>query len=183
MHMKLIVAVDRNWGIGYKNQLIISLADDMKRFKQLTQHDVVIYGRKTLESFPGGRPLPDRVNIILSRNPAIKVPDANVCRNINQLGKKLQQYPEKPAWVIGGESVYRQLMRYCRKAYVTQIDQTYEADAAFPDLDHEQGWELVYEEPWQEGVNRLSPDKEVVRFRYLHYQQLLSISKIHLNPK
>ncbi len=181
MHMKLIVAADKNWGIGYQNRLLVSLADDMKRFKRLTERDVVIYGRKTLDSFPGGRPLPGRDNLILSHDRSLRVPGAVVCRNLNELGEKLQRLPDLPHWVIGGESVYRQLMPYCRKAYVTQVDQAFKADAFFPDLNQEQGWDLVHEEPWQTAINRLSPEKETVRFRYLHYQQLLSISPIHLS--
>ena len=143
--MKLIAAVDKNWAIGLKNRLLTSIPADMRFFKETTTGNVVIMGRKTLESFPGGRPLKDRVNIVLTRRAHYDAHGALVVNDIPALLKELEAYREQEIFVIGGESIYKALLEYCDTAYITKIDYAYNADAYFPDLDADDAWELVQE--------------------------------------
>ncbi len=116
--MNLIVAVDENWAI-------------------------VVLGRKTLETFPQGLPLKNRTNIILSTNPSYKVKDAVVVHSVDELLKELEKYNTEDIYIIGGESIYRQMLPYCNVAHVTKIDYAYTADAYFPDLDQLPEWEIT----------------------------------------
>lgn len=143
--MKLIAAVDKNWAIGRKNRLLTSIPADMHFFKETTTGHVVVMGRKTLESFPGGRPLKDRVNIVLTRRADYDAKGAAAVSNIPSLMKELEAYREQEVFVIGGESIYKALLSYCDTAYITKIDYAYEADAYFPDLDADPSWEMVQE--------------------------------------
>ena len=99
-------------------------------------------GRKTLESFPGGQPLKKRTNIVLTKDRGYKVKDAIVVHDVESLLKELQNYPDESIYVIGGESIYRQMLPYCTDAYVTKIDHAYEADTFFPNLDEDVEWTL-----------------------------------------
>ena len=143
--MNLIVAVDENWAIGYKNELLIRIPADMKMFRQETTGKVVVLGRKTLETFPNAQPLKNRTNIILSTNKDYKVKDATVVHSVEELLEELKQYASEDIYIIGGETVYRQLLPYCNVAHVTKIDRSYEADAYFPDLDADPAWEVTAE--------------------------------------
>ena len=143
--MNLIVAVDRNWGIGYKGQLLVSIPNDHKMFRKETLNKVIVYGRKTLETFPLSQPLDRRTNIILSRNPDYQVRGAVVVHSIEELLKELEKYDSEDIYIIGGESIYRQMLPWCDTAHVTMIDYAYQADAFFPDLDKDPEWELVEE--------------------------------------
>ena len=141
--MNLIVAVDENWAIGYKNQLLVRIPNDMKQFRQMTTGKVVVLGRKTLETFPQGLPLKNRTNIILSRNKNYQVKDALVVHSVKQLLEALKEYDTEEVFVIGGDSVYQQLLPYCDVAHVTKIDHAYEADTYFPNLDKDPEWEIT----------------------------------------
>lgn len=141
--MNLIVAVDRNWAIGCKNNLLVRIPADHKNFRRETTGKVVVLGRKTLETFPQGMPLPNRTNIILSTNPSYQVKGADVVHSKEELLEKLKEYPSEDVYVIGGESVYRMLLPYCDVAHVTKIDHAYEADAYFPNLDEADEWEIT----------------------------------------
>ena len=141
--MNLIVAVDENWAIGNKNELLIRIPADHKNFRQETTGKVVVLGRKTLETFPQGLPLKNRTNIILSSNPDYKVKDATVVHSMEELLEELKKYPDDSIYIIGGESIYRQMLPYCNVAHVTRIDRTYEADAYFPNLDNMPEWEIT----------------------------------------
>ena len=141
--MNLIVAVDENWAIGYKNELLIRIPADMKMFRQETTGKVVVLGRKTLETFPGGQPLKNRTNIILSAKADYKVKDATVVHSVEELLEELKAYKEEDIYIIGGETVYRQLLPYCKVAHVTKIDRSYEADAYFPNLDEMPEWKIT----------------------------------------
>ena len=143
--MNLIVAVDSNWAIGNKNELLIRIPNDMKHFREETTGKVVVLGRKTLETFPQGLPLKNRTNIILSKDKNYKVKDAIVVHSIEQLLEELKNYPDENIYIIGGDSVYRQMLPYCNVAHVTKIEHTYEADAFFPDLDKDSEWEITAE--------------------------------------
>ncbi len=141
--MNLIVAVDKNWAIGKSNKLLVSIPADMKFFRETTMGNVVVMGRKTLESFPGGQPLKKRTNIVLTKDKNYKVKDAIVVNSIEELLEELKKYNSESIYVIGGESIYRQLLPYCDMAHITKIDHAYEADTFFPNLDEDKEWELT----------------------------------------
>ena len=141
--MNLIAAVAANWAIGYKNKLLVSIPDDMKFFRQTTTGKVVVMGRKTLESFPNGQPLKNRVNIVLTSDKNYKVMDAIVVHDLDELHKELEQYNSEDVYVIGGESIYRQLLDECDVAHITKIDYAYDADAYFPNLDEKEEWQIT----------------------------------------
>lgn len=141
--MNLIVAVDENWGIGNQNELLVRIPADMKLFRQETTGKVVVLGRKTLETFPQGLPLKNRTNIILSSNPSYQVKDAIVVHNVEELLLELKKYKDEEIYIIGGESVYKQMLPYCKVAHVTKIDHAYEADAYFPNLDEDPAWKIT----------------------------------------
>ena len=141
--MNIIVAVDNNWAIGNKNELLIRIPNDQKHFRQETLGKVVVLGRKTLQTFPQGLPLQGRTNIILSKNKNYKVKDAIVVHSTEELLEELKQYPEEDVYIIGGESVYRELLPYCNVVHVTKIDHEYEADSYFPNLDADKNWEIT----------------------------------------
>ena len=143
--MNLIVAVDENWAIGYRNELLIRIPADMKMFRQETTGKVVVLGRKTLETFPNAQPLKNRTNIILSTQTDYKVKDAIVVHSIEELLAELKNYPEEEIYITGGETIYRQMLPYCNVAHVTKIDRSYEADAFFPNLDADPAWEVTAE--------------------------------------
>lgn len=134
--MNVIVAADRNWAIGNGGDQLVYLSEDLKRFKALTMGHPVILGRKTLATFPGGRPLKGRRNLILSRNPAFAPEGAEVFSDQNAL---LAAAPED-AFVIGGESVYRALLPYCDTAYVTRLEAAFPADRYLPNLEEDGAW-------------------------------------------
>lgn len=144
MDLKLIVAVDENWAIGKNGGLLVSIPKDMKFFKDTTIGGAVIMGRKTLESFPGGRPLKNRLNLVLSRSgKAIK--DAEVYKDIPALLERVKEISDREVFVIGGESVYKALLPYCSTAYVTKIAYAYDADTYFPNLDEDPAWTCLGE--------------------------------------
>lgn len=141
--MNLIAAVDKNWGIGKDNRLLVRIPEDMKSFQKLTTGKVVVVGRKTLETFPGGQPLKNRTNIVLTANPNVKVKGAVVVHSVEELLEELKKYDSRDVYIAGGESVYRQMADLCDTAYITKIDYEYLADAWFPNLEEQEGWELT----------------------------------------
>lgn len=143
--MNVIVAVDNNWAIGNKNELLIRIPNDHKHFREETTGKVVVLGRKTLETFPQGMPLKNRTNIILSKDRNYQVKDAIVVHSIEELLEELKNYKDEDIYIIGGDSVYRQMLPLCDVAHITKIDHEYEADAYFPDLDQSGEWELTAE--------------------------------------
>ena len=138
--MNIIVAVDKNWGIGKDNRLLVSIPADMKFFRTTTTGKVVVMGRKTLESFPGGQPLKNRTNIVLTRDVNYKVKDAVIVHSVEELLEELKKYDSEEVYVIGGDSVYSAMLDHCDTAYVTKIDFAYEADTWFPTLDERDDW-------------------------------------------
>ena len=141
--MNIIVAADKNWAIGKNNKLLVSIPQDMKFFRETTTGKVVVMGRKTLESFPGGQPLKKRVNIVLTSDKNDHVNGADIVHSIDALLEELKKYPAEDIYVIGGESIYRQLLPYCDKAYVTKIEHAYDADTFFPNLDEDPQWRMT----------------------------------------
>ena len=140
--MKLIVAVDKNWAIGKNNKLMWSIPADMKFFRETTQGNVVIMGRKTLESFPQGQPLKNRVNIVISRKPDYQVKGAVVVHSVEEAVEESKKY-EGEVFVIGGESIYRAMLPYCDTALGTKIDHAFDADTYFPSLDQDDEWQMT----------------------------------------
>ncbi len=139
--MNAIVAVDRNWSIGKDGDQLAYIPEDLKRFQTLTMGRAVIVGRKTLATFPGGRPLKGRRNLVLSRDPAFAPEGAEVFRDIAAL---LAAAPED-SFVAGGETVYRALLEYCGAVYVTKLHRAFPADRRFPNLDEDPAWVLAEE--------------------------------------
>ena len=157
--MNLIAAVDRNWAIGKGGDQLVYLRTDLKRFQALTTGHAVILGRKTLATFPGGRPLKNRRNLVLSRDPDFHPEGAEVFPTLEAL---LAAAPED-AFVIGGGSVYRALLDRCSTAYITNIDAAWPADTWLPDLDALPEWQVA-----EEGEEL---EENGVRFRYVTYRR------------
>lgn len=161
--MNLILSADKNWALGKDNQLLVRIPSDMKFFREMTTGKVVVMGRKTLESFPNGLPLKNRINIVLTKNLDYKVKGALIVHTKEQLFKELWQYDSKNIYVIGGESIYRMLLDQCDTAFVTKIDYIYEADTYVPNLDELPEWEIT-----QESEEQTYFDLE---YRFVTYQK------------
>ena len=157
--MNVIVAVDQNWGIGRDGNQLVYLSEDLKRFKALTTGHAVILGRKTLATFPGGKPLKNRRNLILSRTAGFLPEGAEVFSSLESL---LASAPED-AFVIGGASVYQQLLPWCETAYVTKLEAEFPAARFFPNLDINPAWEVADED--------LPLIQDGIRFRYVTYRR------------
>lgn len=151
--MNLIAAVDKKWAIGYKNKLLISIPDDMRYFMERTTGKVCIMGKKTLLSLPGGRPLNNRVNIVITHDYNFQIKGAVVVHSVEEALEEAKKYASEDVYIIGGESVYRQFMPYVDTAYITYIDYTYQADTYFPNLDEDEKWKLVEESDEQTYFN------------------------------
>ena len=141
--MNLIVAVDKNWAIGMSNKLLVTIPNDQKHFREETLGKVVVLGRKTLATFPGGLPLQGRTNIILTTNPDFKAKDAIIVHSEEELLEVLKQYKKEEIYIIGGDSVYHMMLPYCDTAHITKIDHAYEADTFFPNLDEDPQWQIT----------------------------------------
>lgn len=158
--MYVIAAVDQNWAIGKGGDQLCYLPADLRRFQALTTGHPVILGRKTLATFPGGRPLKNRRNLILSRDPAFAPEGAEVFRSL----EALRAAAPADSFVIGGASVYTALLDGCDTAYITKIGRAWEgADAFFPNLDDDPAWFVAEEgEPLEHGG---------IPFRYVTYKR------------
>lgn len=141
--MNLIAAVDNNWAIGFKNSLLVRIPEDQKWFRETTTGKAVIMGRKTLESFPNKAPLKNRTNIVITGDVNYKVDGAIVVHSIEEAIKAAKDFADEDIYVIGGESIYRQMLPYCNVAHITKIDYVYQADAYFPNLDKEEDWVIT----------------------------------------
>jgi Dihydrofolate reductase len=161
--MKTIVAVDTNWGIGKDGKLLTYLPGDLKYFKDKTLGKVVVMGRSTFESLPGKKPLKDRVNIVLSRNPEFRPEGCTKCGSMGELFKVLEDYNMEDVYIIGGEDIYRQFSPYCSGHLVTKIDGAFEADKYFENLDKRPDMELVTESEAQ--------TENGVKYRFTEYKR------------
>lgn len=138
--MNAIACVSKSWAIGRDNQLLFHLKEDMRRFRTLTLGGTVILGRRTLDSFPGGKPLPGRRNIVITRDRSFSRPGAESAHSLED-ALKLTDPERDDVWIIGGSSVYAAALSRCKRAYLTCVDADAEgADAFFPDLDRLPGW-------------------------------------------
>ncbi len=167
--MELIVLVDRNWAIGYQGDQIVRIKQDLARFRELTADSVVIFGRKTLATFPGGRPLPGRENWLLTRNPDFRSEGVEVFHSLEAVLAKAAatESSGKKVFVIGGTSVYEQLLPYCRAAEVTMADHEWPADVYFPDLTENPNWvETARSETYVAGTKTPFP------FQFVRFENL-----------
>ena len=138
--MDLIVAVYDDWGIGKDGTQPVALSADRKFFRETTRGATVIVGRKTLADFPGGKPLPNRVNIVLTRQD-MKLDGVEICHSPEEAVAFTENHAR--TFVIGGGSVYKQMLGFCENAYVTKVHSTPESDTYFPNLDEDPQWKLA----------------------------------------
>lgn len=141
--MQIIAAADTRWGIGKDGKLLVAIPADQKYFQSTTTGHTVIMGRKTLESFPGKKPLKNRRNIVLTRQTDYTVEGAEVVSSIEEVMDLIRGTDPDEVFCIGGAEIYRLFLPYCDKALITRIDHVYDADTFLPDLDSDPEWELV----------------------------------------
>lgn len=161
--MNMIFSADQAWGIGKNNALLFRVPGDMRYFRQMTTGKVVVMGRKTLQSLPGAKPLPDRQNVVLTQDADFSTEGVTVCHSLLALFAQLEPYTDDNIMIIGGEQVYRQLMPYCSHAYITRWQATAEADSFVPDFDAAHGWSLTEQSKTQE--------EKGVAYRFCTYTQ------------
>jgi dihydrofolate reductase len=140
--LNFIAALDENWGIGRAGDLLFHIPEDMKYFREKTMGKVVVMGEATLRSLPGGKPLPGRTNIVLSDDVSFGCKGAALCRTMDELFDMLGRYDSRDVFVIGGASVYNQLMDCCDTAYITKVAASVPADVSINPLDGREGWAL-----------------------------------------
>ncbi len=141
--MNAIAAVSLDWGIGKDNDLLFHIGEDMKRFRALTTGGTVIMGRKTLDSMPGGKPLPRRRNIVLTRQEDFAREGVEVARSPEEVLRLTAGEDPEKVWVIGGGEIYRQLLPYCRLCWLTRVYARPESAVFFPDLDTLPQWQVL----------------------------------------
>lgn len=159
--MNIIVAVSKNYGIGKDGGLIFSIPEDMAFFRSTTSGNTVIMGRKTLESLPGGRLLKNRRNIVFSRNGDFSVEGAERVSSVEELQELING--DDNAFVIGGEAIYRALLPYCSRAYITMVDADADADRFFPNIEQMEEWTLASASEWKEH--------EGIRYQFREYHR------------
>lgn len=163
--MKLIVATEKNWGIGKENALLVHLPGDLKFFKEQTTGKVIILGRKTLETFPGGKPLPKRTNVVISGNPDFAKEGCIMASSVEDAVRKATELSsgDDNIVVCGGASIYEQMLPMCDICIVTRMEQVFEADRFFPDLDSKPEFEKVWESQPQ--------TENGVTYRFVEYRR------------
>ena len=141
--MNIIVTVDKNWGIGKDNGLLFNLKENNNLFKNLTENKVVVMGRNSLEKIYNNKPLKKRINVCLSYDEKFKKEGFLTFSNFTDLFEKLAFFESDNIFVIGGEETYKNLLPYCKNAYVTKVQESKEADAFFTNLDKDRNWQLI----------------------------------------
>lgn len=162
--MDAIVAVYSDWGIGDGGTQPVVLKADRRHFRSLTDGSAVIVGRKTLADFPGGKPLANRFNIVVSRQ-GINVDGALVVHSTGEALDAAEDFEQ--CFVIGGASVYMQFFNYLERVYVTKIDTEPQSDSFFPNLDRNPEWECVSQDPWEE--------EDGIRYCFCTYEKKFSL--------
>ncbi len=140
--MKMIVCVSKDFGIGYKGDLLFSLPPDMKFFREQTKEKVVIMGRGTLDSFPNGAPLKNRVNIVLTRDENFAREGTEVFHSKEEILEYVKKFPTDDVFVIGGGQIYEMFKDDCSEALVTKVKKSVPCDTYFFDIDKDCRWEL-----------------------------------------
>lgn len=166
--MNEIFSADKNWGIGCGNDLLFKISEDLKYFKSMTTGKTVVMGYNTLMSLPGGKPLPNRRNIVLSRKSGLVIENAEVACSIDELWERIKGM-EEDVFIIGGGQIYRELLPYCRYAYVTKVNAVKEADTYMQNLDTDPGWQLIWQSEEKEDCG--------YKFSYCKYENL-AVSKL-----
>jgi dihydrofolate reductase len=161
--MNLIFSAGENWELGFKNRLVFRAKADMAHFMRHTTGKTVVMGRRTLESLPGARPLKGRANIVLTTDRSFEVNGAAAVHSVAGLLERLKGLDSDDIYVIGGERVYRELLPYCRVAYVTRFLHAAEADRFMPDFDTLEGWRKAESSETQE--------ENGLRFRFDTYKK------------
>jgi len=141
--MNLIAAVDKSWGIGKEGKLLCYLPGDLKYFKEKTTGKTVVMGRSTLESLPGGKPLPNRTNIVLTKK-NLDIEGVKVVHNMDELLEEANNYNPDDVMIIGGATVYNELMPYCDKLFITKIDHEFDADVRIKSADEMPQFKVVW---------------------------------------
>ena len=159
--MNMIVAVASNWGIGKGNDLLFHISADMKRFRALTGGGTVIMGRKTLDSMPGGKPLPKRRNIVITRSADFQREGVEVAHSLEEAIAMVAEEDPAKVWVIGGGEIYKAMLPHCKMCYVTHIYDEKDCDTFFPDLSSLENWEI------QHADNLMSDG--AVNFQFVDY--------------
>lgn len=142
--MNCIVAVDQNWGIGKDNDLLVHLPGDLKYYKEKTINKVIVIGRKTLESFPGSKPLPKRINLVLTQNPEYKNDACTVCCGLDNLESEMKKYKDEDIYISGGEMIYELFAKKCENVYVTKIFDAFDAEKHFPNMDEDENYHITW---------------------------------------
>ena len=164
--MDLIAAADKNWAIGKEGGLLCHLPGDLKYFKEMTTGKTVVMGRKTLESLPGGRPLQNRQNVVLTGDLSYQKEGCIIVHSVKELLETVnaQGSEDGGVMVMGGASVYRQLLPYCQNCYITRLEADFEADVYMPDLDRDRDFVLAWESRPQE--------ENGVTYRFTRYERM-----------
>ena len=160
--MNLIVCVNNRMSIGKHGDLLYSIPEDMRFFRKMTSGKTVVMGRATLESLPGGMPLKNRKNIVLSHNPPKEENGAIYCKDLGELAEVLKYENSDDVFVIGGGKLYRLLYPYCKNAYLTCVDDDSEGDTYFPDL--------LASEQWKETYSSEEKEFEGLRYRFKTFE-------------
>ena len=161
--MNLIVAVDKKWGIGRDGKLLASVPGDMKYFKEHTTGKVVVMGRKTLESMPGGKGLPNRVNYVLTHDAGYKAEGAIIVNSEEELFAELEKYAADDVYLIGGASLYNKYYKMCDKLFITKMDADLNADAFIVNIDEDPNYFVASESEPQEDNG--------IKYRFLVYKR------------
>lgn len=161
--MNLIVACDEKWGIGKDGKLLCYIPTDLKYFKEKTTGKVVVMGRSTLESLPKSKPLPNRTNIVLTRKKDLEVPGATVVHSIEELYETVNGYVPGDVFILGGASVYNELLMNCDSLYITKIYADFDADCHIKNVDEIPQFKVVWksEEMEENGI----------RFQFFEYKR------------
>ncbi len=162
--MKLIAALSADWGIGLDDQLLFHIPEDLHHFKALTVGGTLVMGRKTMDTMPGGAPLPQRKTVVLSRNPDYQQEGVTTVHSREELLSL--QIPE-PVFVAGGGEIYRLLLPWCDEAYLTLVDAHPPANVFFPPLDPDSGWRLLEQSEKKDWQN--------LSYRFCRYQKLIRL--------
>lgn len=162
--MNCIVVVDENWAIGKDNDLLVHLPGDLKYYREKTIGKVIVIGRKTLESFPGQKPLPKRTNLVLTGNPDYKNDACIVCCGEEALLEEMKKYDDDDIFISGGESIYNRYLDKCDNVYVTKIFKAFDADKHFKNIDEDENYKLT----WTSEIN----EENQIRYQFCKYERI-----------
>ena len=172
--MKLIFAVDRNWNIGYDGDMLFKISKDLQRFRMFTENNIIIMGRKTFESLPDKKALPNRINIVITRDKEYEAEDVIVIHSIEEvfpLLKKLDPAEEMEVFLIGGGNLTHQMLEYCNYAYITKVDKAFNiSDTVIPNLDEDEDWTIVKESE--------TDFQEDLEYKYVDYTRFKNILRM-----